>query len=210
MRRIFTGKELLIASSNKGKITEITALLTPYHIKCIAPASTIPIPEETGKSFIENAHLKSHYYSQKTGMTALADDSGLCIAALEGKPGIYSARWAEQAGSFALAMEEIHNQMKASPHKTKKAWFVCALSLCWPDGVVENFEGRVEGTITFPARGKHGFGYDPIFIAEGYQKTFAEMLPEEKHQMSHRHQAFQQFMTHCLVRQEKSTSKKNA
>lgn len=184
---------LLIASGNPGKVAEITALLAPYPIH-IASAATfhIPEPEETGHNFIENAVLKARYYSAKTSLPALADDSGLCVEALQGQPGIYSARWAGADKNFFHAMQRIEQSL--SPTDSRRAYFVCALCIGWPDGEYVTVEGTVHGTLTFPPRGTQGFGYDPIFIPDGYTQTFGEMTPHQKEQLSHRQDAFRQLV----------------
>jgi XTP/dITP diphosphohydrolase len=189
MSRKFTEGTLLIASGNAGKVKEIASLLSAYPIKIISAADFNLIePDETGTSFIENAELKARYYSQMTGLPALADDSGLCVHALAEKPGIHSARWAGPNKDFIHAMHKIENLLAGD--NDNSAHFTCALSLCWPDQHVVNIEGKVEGTLTFPARGTKGFGYDPIFIPDGYTKTFAELDNTEKAKISHRTDAF--------------------
>ncbi|MDA0782587.1 MAG: RdgB/HAM1 family non-canonical purine NTP pyrophosphatase [Rickettsiales bacterium] len=195
----FTENKLLIASGNKGKIKEISKLLEPFNVEVISAAGfNLPEPEENGSSFIENAEIKSRYYSNKTGLPALADDSGLCIEALNNAPGIYSARWAGKDKDFSIAMKRIEDEMGDSPNRGAK--FVCALSLYLPEtDIVENFEGKVEGIITFPARGENGFGYDPIFIAHGMDKTFAQIEPDKKHSISHRADAFNKLINKCFL-----------
>lgn len=189
MTRKFTEDTLLIASGNEGKVKEIQSLLAPYGKKVLSATSFgLQEPDETGISFIENAELKARYYSKMTNLPALADDSGLCVNALEGMPGIYSARWAGPLKDFAHAMDKIQAQLGDLNDRT--AYFVCALSLCWPDQVVLNVEGKVEGHLTFPARGNLGFGYDPIFIPNGYTQTFGEMTAHDKEKISHRTDAF--------------------
>ena len=194
----FNEKKLLIASGNKGKIVEITKLLEPFNVEIISAAKfNLPEPEENGSTFIENAEIKSRYYSKATGLPSLADDSGLCIDALEGKPGIYSARWAGPTKDFSVAIKRIENEM--GDNTKKSARFICALSLYFPEtDIVENFEGVVEGSINFPAKGENGFGYDPIFIANGMQETFAQIDPQKKHSISHRADAFNKLINKCF------------
>ena len=189
MTRLFTESTLLIASGNSGKIAEIRALLAPYPIIVQSAASFgLAEPEETGLTFAENAQLKARYYSAHTTLPALADDSGLCVDGLGGAPGIYSARWAGENKDFNLAIARIEQELGGSTNR--KAYFVCALSLCWPDGHVVTVEGTVHGTLVFPARGTFGFGYDPVFIPDGHTQTFGEMPHAEKENISHRSDAF--------------------
>jgi XTP/dITP diphosphohydrolase len=198
-RRLIPGK-LVLASHNAGKLREIAPLVTPFGIEPIsAGALGLPEPEETGDTFIANAALKALAAALATGLPALADDSGLTVAALGGAPGLYSARWAGEAKDFALAMARVEREWRESGSKDRSAAFVCALALAWPDGHVESFEGAIYGDLVFPPRGDRGFGYDPIFIPEGRGETFAEIDPAEKHAMSHRARAFAQLVTHCLT-----------
>ena len=190
------GEKLVIATHNAGKFREISALLEPFGIECLsAEALDLPEAEETGVSFVDNAEIKAREAADLTGLPALADDSGLCVDALGGMPGIFSARWAEErAGGrdFRLAMERVWEQLEAcGPRVTRDAHFVCALAIAWPnDGQCEAFEGRVDGKLVWPPRGDKGFGYDPMFIAAGHEQTFGEMDPAEKHRISHRAEAF--------------------
>lgn len=195
----FTEKKLLIASGNKGKIIEISQLLSPYNIEVIsAKEFNLVEPEETGSTFIENAEIKSRYYSDSTGLPALADDSGLCVEALGGDPGIYSARWAGESKDFSIAIKRVEKELGNS--NNRKAKFVCALSFYLPKtNSVENFEGEVEGNLTFPPRGTKGFGFDPIFIANGMNETFAEIHPDLKHSISHRAVAFNKLINKCFI-----------
>ncbi|ATE65066.1 RdgB/HAM1 family non-canonical purine NTP pyrophosphatase [Rhizorhabdus dicambivorans] len=193
-RKLGPGK-LVIASHNKGKLREIGELLAPYGIDTVsAGALGVPEPEETGTSFVANAELKARFSADLTGLPALADDSGLCVEALGGEPGIFSARWAElEDGSrdFMEGMRRVHARMQeAGEGAGHDAHFVCALALAWPDGHIESFEGRVDGIITWPPRGNRGFGYDPIFQPLGHGISFGEMEPKAKHAMSHRADAF--------------------
>jgi len=188
----------VVASHNPGKVREITELLEPFQAEVISAGElNLPEPEETGSTFIANAELKALASAQGANAVALADDSGLAVTALDGAPGIYSARWAGPDKDFALAMEKIESEMGDATDRTAK--FVCALTLAWPDGHCETFEGTVSGTLTFPPRGDLGFGYDPIFIPDGYDITFAEMDPAKKHSMSHRADAFTKLVAACFA-----------
>jgi XTP/dITP diphosphohydrolase len=190
-RKLTPGK-LVIASHNEGKVREIRALLAPFGIEPVSAASLgLPEPEETGTSFAANAELKARAAADLSGIVALADDSGLCVDALKGDPGIYSARWAGEAKDFGLAMRLVQQHIEAAGEEAgRDGHFVCALSLCWPDGHVETFQGRVDGTLVWPPRGDRGFGYDPMFVPLGHELTFGEMDPDAKHAMSHRADAF--------------------
>lgn len=200
MSRKFNVKDrLVIASHNSGKVREITDLLQPLGIQIIGAADLGLIePEETGQTFIENAVLKAELAAQASGLPALADDSGLVVNALGGAPGIYSARWAGPDKDFTHAMRRVSEALLLGGNPDRSCSFVCALALSWPDGHTESFEGRVAGTVTWPARGERGFGYDPIFTPNGYSQTFGEMDPEHKHAMSHRADAFSQLLSSCL------------
>lgn len=190
---------LVIASHNPGKVREIGALLAPYEVEAVSAASLgLPEPEETGETFRENAELKAHAAASASGKPALADDSGLAVDTLGGAPGIYSARWAGPGKDFSEAMVKVHEALLAAENGGDTAHFVCALSLAWPDGHVETFEGRVHGRIVWPPRGSRGFGYDPIFRRDGDDLTFGEMDPDEKHRISHRAAAFAQLVRACL------------
>jgi XTP/dITP diphosphohydrolase len=201
MARRFTDDRLVIASHNDGKVREIADLLAPFSIAVeSAGALGLPEPEETGTTFAENAILKARASADGSGRAALADDSGFSVAALGGAPGIHAARFAERADGvrdFDWAMEQIN--AARSDAGDDLAWFTCALALAWPDGHVEVFEGRVDGTLTWPPRGDRGFGYDPIFIPAGGAATFAEMDPEAKHAISHRAIAFRALIDACLA-----------
>jgi XTP/dITP diphosphohydrolase len=191
---------LVIASHNPGKVREIAELLGPHGIEPVSAASLdLPEPEETGITFIANAELKAVSAADMSGLPALADDSGLCIDALGGDPGIFSARWAGPDKDFNLAMQRVWQEILAKGLEAgHDAHFICALCVAWPDGHTESFEGRVDGTIVWPPRGNRGFGYDPIFLPNGHTLTFGEMDPEAKHAMSHRARAFAQ-LTHKLL-----------
>ena len=181
--------KLVVASHNPGKATEIAALLAPLGVEVVGAAQLgLPEPEETGASFAENALIKARAAAAAAGLPALADDSGLEVAALDDRPGIHSARWAGPERDFARAMARLETLLEGK--SDRRARFVCVLALAWSDGRAETFEGRVEGRLEFPPRGSRGFGYDPIFVAEGESQTFGEMAPEEKHAMSHRARAF--------------------
>ena len=194
-RQLAPGR-LVIASHNPGKLREIAALLGPYGVEPISAAELdVPEPDETGTSFAANAELKARFSADLTGLPALADDSGLCVEALGGDPGIFSARWAGPDKDFALAMRLVEQHLqKAGAEAGRGAHFVCALSLCWPDGHIETFEGRVDGTLVWPPRGDRGFGYDAMFLPAGKRETFGEMDPDAKHQMSHRADAFRKLV----------------
>ena len=183
---------LVIASHNEGKVREIGALLAGHGIETVSAAALdLPEPEETGTTFIANAELKARQAADLSGLPALADDSGLCVEALGGDPGIFSARWAGPKRDFAEAMRLVEQKLEqAGPDAGRDAHFVCALSLAWPDGHIESFEGRVDGVLVWPPRGLNGFGYDPVFQAIGRSDTFGEMDPDAKHAMSHRANAF--------------------
>ncbi len=195
--RKFDGDELLIATHNQGKAKEIAALLSPYVAKfSTAGELGLPEPEETGSTFAENACLKALAAAKESGRVCLADDSGLAVNALNGDPGIYSARWGGEHKDFNLAMRKVHDAL--GDNSDRSAYFICVLALGWPDGHTEVFEGRVNGQIVWPMRGGKGFGYDPVFQANGYDVTFAEMEPVEKHAISHRAAAFDLLVRDCL------------
>ena len=198
--RRFAGRRLVVASHNSGKLREIADLLAPLGIEAVSAAALgLPEPEETEDSFAGNAALKALAAARGSQMPALADDSGLTVAALGGAPGIYSARWAGPRRDFALAMRRVEAELGAAD---RRAAFVCALALAWPDGHIEAAEGRVEGTLVFPPRGARGFGYDPIFVPlrNGPSgATFGEMEPAEKHAISHRADAFRQLLARVFA-----------
>lgn len=187
----------MIASHNAGKVTEIAALLAPFKIEVSGAAELdLPEPIETGRSFRENAELKARAAASRSGLPALADDSGLVVPALDGEPGIHSARWAGKGRDFAAAMARVERALAGK--RDRRAAFICALALCWPDGHCETVEGRVEGSLVWPPRGTRGFGYDPIFQAEGRDMTFGEMDSDEKHRISHRADAFRKLAARCF------------
>jgi XTP/dITP diphosphohydrolase len=199
--RRFDGDRLVLASHNAGKLREIAELVTPYGITAVSAATLgLPEPEETGTTFIANAELKARAAAEASGLPALADDSGLAVEALGGAPGIYSARWAGPRRDFTIGMARVQRELEAKGTANHRAAFVAVLSLCWPDGHCESFEGRVQGTLTWPPRGDRGFGYDPIFIPDGYRETFGEMDPAAKHAISHRAVAFRQLEAACFAR----------
>jgi XTP/dITP diphosphohydrolase len=196
--RRFKGGRLIVASHNPGKVREIKALLDPFSAEVISAGElSLPEPEETGTTFVANAELKARAAAEASGEMSLADDSGLAVSALDGAPGIYSARWAGKDNDFGLAMRKVQTEMDDAVDRT--AQFICALTLAWPDSHVETFEGTASGTLVFPPRGERGFGYDPIFVPDGYDITFAEMDPEKKHAISHRADAFQKLMAACFA-----------
>jgi XTP/dITP diphosphohydrolase len=200
MRRRFAGGELVLATHNAGKLREIVELLQPYGATVSSAGDRgLPEPEETGLTFIANAELKALAAARASGLPALADDSGLAVAALDGAPGIYSARWAGPAKDFAAAMKLVEAKLEALGTDDRRAAFVSALTLAWPDGHVESFEGRIEGNLIFPPRGDKGFGYDPIFIPDGYQLTFGELDHTLKQRISHRARAFAQLVEACFA-----------
>jgi XTP/dITP diphosphohydrolase len=193
--RLEPGTTLVIASHNRGKVAEIADLLAPlgFAVKSAGDLG-LPEPEETEDSFAGNAALKARAAADASGLAALADDSGLCVAALAGAPGIYSARWAGPAKDFRVAMARIERELNAKGATDRAAKFVCALALALPGDGTEIFEGVVEGSLVFPPRGTNGFGYDPIFIADGMDITFGEMEPAAKHAISHRARAFEKLL----------------
>jgi XTP/dITP diphosphohydrolase len=197
MMRRLTERKLVVASHNPGKVREIAELLAPYGIEASAAAALgLDEPEETETTFAGNAILKAKAAARAARIPALADDSGLCVDALSGEPGVCSARWAGPKKDFAAAMAKVNDRMAAATDR--RAHFVCALAIAWPDGEVQVFEGRVSGELVWPPRGTLGFGYDPIFVPEGHAQTFGEMEPAKKHAMSHRARAFAKFVEACL------------
>lgn len=197
MARQFTENRLVIASHNPGKVREISDLLTPWSISIVSAAELdLPEPEETGLSFRANAKLKSDAAAFVAKLPALADDSGLAVNALNGAPGIYSARWAGAEKNFSVAMARVNREM--GDNSDRGAQFVCALALTWPDGHSEVFEGSVGGTLVWPPRGTRGFGYDPMFLGDGDAGTYGEIAPEEKHTKSHRAIAFRKLIAACF------------
>jgi len=200
---------VVIATHNPGKLAEMRELLAPYSIAATSAAElNLPEPDETGKTFAANARIKAMAAAKATGQAAFADDSGLCVDALGGDPGIYSARWAGPGKDFRSAMNQIQTllvEKGATAPEQRRAHFIAALCLAWPDGHVEEFEGRVDGVIVWPPRGTAGFGYDPLFLPDGHERTFGEMTADEKHGLppkgmglSHRARAFVMLAKACL------------
>lgn len=199
MTRQFSGAELVIATHNKGKLAEFAEMFGDRKIRLVSAAELgLASPAETGATFIENALLKARYVAKATDKIALADDSGFCVGALDGAPGVYSADWAEVDGrrDFIMAIEKIYAAMGAHPNK--EAHFVSALALCWPDGHCETAEGFARGQIIKPPRGSQGHGYDPVFMPDGYDIVYAEMDMAEKNNISHRADAFRKMMDKCF------------
>lgn len=198
-------QRILVATNNSGKLVEITDLLKKINIEAVAAPKDIAEPEETGATFAENSLLKAKYYANKTGLVALADDSGLCIEALNNEPGIHSARFAlDKSGkkNFFQAFEKIFNSLKDKGLEPSgaRAHFICNLTIFDPESEFSaSFEGRVDGKLTFPARGAQGFGYDPIFIKDGMTEGFGELSPNEKDQVSHRNEAFTRFLEYFTL-----------
>jgi XTP/dITP diphosphohydrolase len=189
------GDRIVVASHNNGKVREIDELLAPLGLDVTGAAVLgLAEPEETGATFEENAILKARAAAQAGAMFALADDSGLSVAALDGQPGIYSARWAGGARDFSFAMARVERELKEKRATDFSARFVCVLAIASPGGETETFRGEVEGRLAFPPRGTKGFGYDPIFIANGMTETFGEIDPAMKHSISHRARAFEKFV----------------
>lgn len=200
MTRKFSGTELVVATHNKGKLAEIAEMFAGMGINLASAADLgLESPPETGTTFIENALLKARFVAEATGRIALADDSGLCIDALDGAPGVYSADWAEEEGKprdFGRAMQKVHDQLRDNANR--KARFVSVLALCWPDGHCETVEGTAPGQIVWPPRGRQGHGYDPIFVPDGYNTTYGEMEAATKNEISHRADAFRKLMEKCF------------
>jgi XTP/dITP diphosphohydrolase len=210
MSRRLTEPRIVIASHNPGKLREMQDLLAPFGVEAVSAAALgLPEPEETGTTFVENAVLKAAAAARLAGFPALADDSGLAVDALGGSPGIHSARWAGEPRDFGQAMERVErllHQKGATSVADRGARFISVLAIAWPDGHVETFEGVVEGTLVWPPRGRKGFGYDPMFLPDGFERTFGEMSATEKHggargqALSHRARAFQRLAEACLSR----------
>jgi XTP/dITP diphosphohydrolase len=189
------GSILIVASHNPGKVREIKALLGPHGIDPVSARELgLPEPEETGATFAANAELKAHAAADAGHHPALADDSGLWVDALDGAPGIYSARWAGPTKDFRVAMARVEKELLERKARDFSAKFVCALSLAMPHGEIKTFEGEIHGHLTFPPKGQLGFGYDPIFIADGFEQTFGEIDPHVKNAMSHRARAFEKLL----------------
>jgi non-canonical purine NTP pyrophosphatase (RdgB/HAM1 family) len=196
-RKLAPGQKLVLASHNPGKLREIEDLLRPHGVAVVsAGALGLPEPEEDAPDFAGNARIKALAAATACGLPALSDDSGFCVAALDGAPGVHSARWAGSAKDFQRAMATVHERI--GDHADRRAWFVAVLCLAWPDRHTETFLGRIDGTVVWPPRGDKGFGYDPMFVPAGGRQTFGEMEPDEKHRISHRARAFAQVLTSCF------------
>lgn len=196
-RKLASGQKMVLASHNPGKLREIEALLRPLGIEVVSAAALgLPEPDEDAPDFAGNARIKALAAATATGLPALSDDSGFCVAALGGAPGVHSARWAGSAKDFGRAMATVHE--RAGKHADQRAWFIAALCLAWPDGHTETFLGRIDGAMVWPPRGDKGFGYDPMFVPVGAQLTFGEMDADEKHAVSHRARAFAQMLVSCF------------
>ncbi|MDE2516468.1 MAG: non-canonical purine NTP pyrophosphatase [Rhodospirillales bacterium] len=198
MRRLIRGTRLVLATHNKGKLQEIAALLAPHEVAVVsAGALGLDEPEEDAPDFTGNARIKALAATEASGLIALADDSGFCVAGLGGAPGVHSARWAGPTKDFVGAMARVEGEL--ADDADRRAWFAAALCLAWPDGETATFFGRVEGSMVWPPRGKRGFGYDPVFLPAGGRLTFGEMAPEAKEAISHRARAFAQLRAACLT-----------
>ena len=188
--KLEVGSKLVAATHNPGKVPEIAALLDGRFEIVTAGQLGLPEPDETESTFVGNALLKARHAADLSGLPALADDSGLSVKALDGAPGIFSARWAGPTKDFALAMKKVEERLEETASDDRSAWFTSALAVAWPNGPAVVVEGRVDGTLVFPGRGTRGFGYDPIFMPDGETLTFGEMEPTAKDAMSHRARAF--------------------
>jgi len=188
--RLAPGTRLVAATHNSGKARELEELLGGRFDVAAAGDLGLSQPEETETTFIGNAVIKARAAAQESGLIAIADDSGLCVEALDGAPGVHSARWAGPDRDFARAIDLVERRVEESEREERGAWFICALAVAWPSGTVVAVEGRVDGALVFPGRGERGFGYDPIFIPDGLRETFGEMAPTAKHKISHRARAF--------------------
>lgn len=196
--RLIAGTRLVVATHNKGKLAEMADLLRPYGLDCVsAGALGVVEPDETGTTFEANAALKARHTAAATGLPSLADDSGLCVDALDGDPGVYTANWAGPKRDFARAMRMVEAALDGAADR--RAQFVSVLALALPDGTLEIFRGEAHGTLVWPPRGKNGFGYDPVFVPDGHAVTFGEMDPAAKHAISHRAVAFAKFRDACLA-----------
>ena len=197
MRKL-TEKKIILATHNIGKVNEMQKILDPFGIEVVsADDLTLSEPEENGKTFIENARIKAVCAAKEAGIPALGDDSGLCVHALGNRPGIYSARYNEpKKNGFMYAMERLNAEL--GDISDRSAHFSCAIVIAWPDGSTEEFEGRVDGILRWPVKGENGFGYDPMFVPDGYTQSFAELSAEVKNQISHRARALKQFTDACL------------
>lgn len=196
--RLEPGAKLVVATHNPGKARELAEILDGRFELVTAGEVGLAEPDETEATFVGNALLKARHAAEASGLIALADDSGLSVAALDGAPGIYSARWAGPGKDFGLAMRKVEERLEEAGGEDFSAWFTCALAVAWPGGPAVVVEGRVDGVLTFPPRGDRGFGYDPIFQPEGLAQTFGEMDPAAKDAMSHRARAFQKLKAALL------------
>ena len=201
-RKLTRGSKLIVASHNPGKVREINSLIAPFGLEAVSAGTLgLPEPDETGTMFASNARIKSRAAADASGLPALADDSGLCVDALDGAPGIFSARWGGTGKDFDAAMARVQRELLlrgATLPSDRAAHFVSVLCLSWPDGEDQIFEGRAFGEVVWPPRGALGFGYDPIFLPDGYEQTFGELDATEKDRISHRARAFDKFMRACL------------
>ena len=202
MRRL-ESKDLVIATHNAGKLAEFRELLAPYGINVISAGDLgLEEPEETESTFAGNARIKAHFAARESGLPALSDDSGICVEALDGAPGVHTADWAEtpEGRNFPMAMKKVWDLLEAqNAPEPRRACFICTLCLAWPDGHDEIFEGRVDGRLVWPMRGDHGFGFDPIFLPDGESQTFGEMNPARKKEISHRSDAFRKLIRGSLA-----------
>jgi XTP/dITP diphosphohydrolase len=192
------GAKLVVATHNPGKARELREILENRFELVTAGELGLPEPEETEQTFVGNALLKARAAAEASGLIAIADDSGLSVAALEGQPGVYSARWAGPQRDFTLAMKKVEERVEEAGGGDLSAWFTSALAVAWPGGPAVVVEGRIDGALTFPPRGDRGFGYDPIFVAEGYSQTFGELDPALKDKISHRARAFEKLKAALL------------
>lgn len=192
------GLKLVVATHNPGKARELAEILEGRFELVTAGELGLPEPDETEQTFVGNALLKARAAAGASGLAAIADDSGLSVAALDGQPGVYSARWAGPGRDFTLAMKKVEERLEEAGSDDASAWFTSALAVAWPDGPAVVVEGRIDGTLTFPPRGDKGFGYDPIFVAASYSETFGEMDPAEKDRISHRARAFEKLKAALL------------
>ena len=203
MARRFTDPRLVVASHNAGKVREIAELLRPWGVEIVSAAELgLPVPSETEGTFAGNARIKSHAAARASGLPALADDSGIAIEALGGAPGVHTADWAETPSGrdYRQAMRRAWDELdRIAAPEPRRARFVCCLSLAWPDGHDETFTGTADGRLVWPPCGDRGFGYDPMFLPDGWRQTFGEMDPDRKHRISHRADAFRKLVTACFV-----------
>jgi XTP/dITP diphosphohydrolase len=195
--RRFTDPKLVLATHNPGKLGELIELLAPWNVQVVSAGELgLPEPEETGETFVENALLKARAAMSATGLPALADDSGLAVAALGGRPGVHTADWAGTPRDFTVAMQRVQTELGGNPDR--RAAFMSTLALVWPDGHHELFEGKVEGLLVWPPRGKIGWGYDPMFAPEGSPRTYGEMSTDEKNVTNHRARALDKLVKACF------------